>query len=645
MTGHTGVHSVRASRGEHGAILALGALLLTVTLLFVALVIGVSWLSSSHARTQNMANLAAIAALEETMTGGSYTDAVNRVDALLRQNELLGGAMLSGITPGGGDLQWGRWLWSPAEGSCPIDYPCFVPNPNPTNPRDATAVRAEVRTPQGSPLIVPFARLLGQDRFDLVKDATATWSGQCTVVVQDATLSTTFDTHRPSGSSQSLFAFPERNYSCSAASTSASGSIYCGLAATRPSGATDRTIHFQNEYRQVRAGGGAGFLLVDALKDTPSGIEGPEPLRSLFLASHAAFKASFPRSSGTLWRGIGLADDLYPIPANRFLEDPGVIIQATNLDNRGTFDRAGALVDPTISPNLFSFGWYPRAHPGSTPTLDRSTNIIRALERAIEYLDDQGPNGCPVQYHKTIVLATDGVGGCYKSGVGNAASSYTCPANDPFAGFKGHEQQLYGSLIPQLQSKNITVLVYHAGEAVKPHFISRTIPTSNAPSNYRASTSQSFLSLEELHALGYGGAQTPLSAIDPTSDVDGGFALWNCLAECPSCTSTTECRDAYALKNGGVPGNIFRRGSSGLADLATKTGGVFCPLLPLHPSGPGVYIDHDSDPDTPAVLPDNLRAPPGSRQEVAITNESIASQARRCMERMFKKNFILVEEE
>ena len=231
MNGRRGVYSDVARCGERGAILVLGALLLTLTLLFVALVIGVSWLSSSHARTQNMANLAAIAALEETMTGGSYTDAVNRVDALLRQNELLGGTTLSAITPGGGELQWGRWLWSPAEGSCPVDYPCFVPNPNPTNPRDATAVRAAVRTPQGSPLIVPFARLLGRDRFDLVKDATATWSGQCTVVVQDATLSSTFDTHRPSGPARSLFAFPDAGYSCPYTGPSASGAIYCGLGA------------------------------------------------------------------------------------------------------------------------------------------------------------------------------------------------------------------------------------------------------------------------------------------------------------------------------------------------------------------------------------------------------------------------------
>lgn len=94
-------------------------------------------------------------------------------------------------------------------------------------------------------------------------------------------------------------------------------------------------------------------------------------------------------------------------------------------------------------------------------------------------------------------------------------------------------------------------------------------------------------------------------------------------------------RAANPQENGG------HRPTGLMAELAIRTGGYYCPLLPTAPSSN--YADHDGDPNTPRRLVDAARTE-GSQQLQAVEELTPAEQAQWCIGRALGLNPYSIQE-
>lgn len=200
-------------RNTSGVYVALLALMIMALMLFVGLVISVSFLSLNAARLQHVANLVSLAGLEsfaqtdpETVPYYQRTNqALVRVNEIYSMNSLPGiHGTLGGITHvsdqvegGGGSIEFGKWYReTPLSGDpCP-EYPCFVANDPPHEGQDAQANAVRVRLKNNAPFELPFCRLFGNCEEDLRADAIATLAQTCVAFVVDLSRSTFFTTHK-----------------------------------------------------------------------------------------------------------------------------------------------------------------------------------------------------------------------------------------------------------------------------------------------------------------------------------------------------------------------------------------------------------------------------------------------------------------
>ncbi len=641
-------------KNENGISIVLGCVLIFVLVAVAAMAVGLGVVTSSKSRIQNVGNLVALGVLETVTRNAGNGGATARAQQIAQANALPGMKQLGTFREApaagtSGQIDYGNWFFADPDGAggpldpCGSDYPCYV-SAGAYNPA-INAVRVTVNNQINNKIFAPFTGALGYGGGQEQVTATAVLAGQCTVMLMDTSLSMTYQTHRYiqgdiPNSSFAVYPFGGP-VNCAAPANSMEQS-YCNMAPVR-SGAIDPTVHYKDDYRQRSSL--QGPVLVDTFVDdinTPSLYAGPEPMRTLFLGANASLRDLFEGSSGSLWRGLGFENGITQgivsgqvIPINGFATNPGVLVQATNLDNRGTF-QAGPGYNPIAqgrNPNFLDFGWYPRRWAtGAT----EETNIIEAFDVAIASLQNQALSGaCPTFFKKNIVIATDGVGNCVKTG----SNTYTC--SDTFAGYVNYRNQLLGMISQELQRKNISVTVLYAGSHVGPHFKNIVAPTSFIPGD-----GTKYFSLEEALANGYGGYNSPpgQKAFSERPIVDGGYPAW-CASNCSSlpggCNNTT-CQNQYAYNNMGATDVEFREPLSVMAQLAMNTDGTICPLLPLDPIS-SHYIDHDNDSTTPKVLDEAFHT--GPFQTTAITEEDPTQQAIRCIKDNWKNKFFLTEDD
>ena len=673
---------------ENGVSLLLGTFFIFILAGLAALGIGLGFVASGKSRIQNITNLVSLSALEIISKQGSNLNVAARANQIASANRVPGMSPMGDIQErshalpsggSGGSIEYGNWYFSDPDGigaSAPLDpcgvgnYPCFVASAE-YNPQ-VNSVRVTVQNQaSNNPILTPFAGFFGYDGGYVTSKSTAVLAGQCSILLQDVSLSTTYDTHKNPNLPTSVeanpayFVYPASVYPCSSL-TEHFENNYCALEAARAAGSTvDPTIHYQLDYQPRGAVSGAGAvgegqILVDTFVDTnsPTVFEGPEPLRTFFLASNSALRNMFEGSAGSFWAGIGFENGVSNVsptsrwvPSGGFATNPGSLVQATNLDNRGTTDENGSDVSPLVTSNFLNYGWFPHIWINS-PNVDGRTevsNIVEAFEVAIaQFQSTTILSTCPATYRKTIILSTDGVGNCWKTG---GTPSYQC--QDDIVGYNNYINQLLNTVSGELQRKNISVVVLFGGQYVGAHFINRDATASG----YQTETGSNFFGFQEALVNGYGAfAETdPLrKIIDESPEISdpAEYNNWcNSSANCHTAADCTTliCRNRYAMERmgsidtTGAASVKFRQPAAVLAQLAIDTKGIFCPLLPLDPN-PSHYVDHDFDPSTPKVLDDAFREENG-RQEFAITELTPAEQGVLCISKNWKNRFILVEEE
>jgi hypothetical protein len=185
----------------------------------VVLALGLGFLGTSETRLKNSANLAALAALEKFASldrDSPYLDRTNqardRASEILAANTMpgtqgpLGDLVHSGQPDtGGGVITFGTWHTknppgtSDPCGSIGKNYPCFVPNPDPSGALPTStpvdAVLLQVHNQSGNPFVFRLAKLLGKENFTLHARSIAAIVPRCTAYLMDVGQSITWETH------------------------------------------------------------------------------------------------------------------------------------------------------------------------------------------------------------------------------------------------------------------------------------------------------------------------------------------------------------------------------------------------------------------------------------------------------------------
>jgi hypothetical protein len=318
--------------------------------------------------------------------------------------------------------------------------------------------------------------------------------------------------------------------------------------------------HHPDDYK-VRTGTPYGTLVVDTYTM-------PQPLATFLGAFNSSIQllqsqgASSDRAKFLAFKGDII--DEYPGTGRGFTKDLGYLEQLTHTENYGYQGRT------EIQPNFISRGWFGLAVGDPS----QGSNILATLRQARILLADQSL--CPPSAIKSVIIATDGVTNCIPSG-----SGWAC--DKPWSFYREAEKELLfgptpdgpNSVLKELQDARIAVTVLMAGSGLGMNFVNRQ-------------QNGKWLNFSEARSFGLTGL--PTSEIVQADSWEGGGLNSNSFVDYRSCCSSAGCNcatdhcpcgsDETAFLNYGQPGYLFRRPIGVFAELALKTGGYLCQLLP-----------------------------------------------------------------
>jgi hypothetical protein len=737
---------MRRTRREAGVQLVLLAIFVATLIFLIALVTGIGLYAASKSRFQNVANLAALAAVETLLTepinskDNTYAyrsnQAVLRASAILTQNKLPGTlSVLSGVTDfdaapnpnDSGVIQFGRWFNQAPKDQTPCEdikkkYPCFVPVSDLT----ANAVQLRLRTQVGNIFSAPFAH---EAPGKLETSVIGTVSERCTAYVLDTSLSTVEETH-PRCSAEDLdiqtdstgfTKFPTckgprktgyfiyrrdsvqkfngvkwvdkdcSNFTAGSDVALLTGGplsellhfclMYSYNTLDRGTDGVDwlnadvnTQVHYRSDYRDAQVYIDGAW--VDVLVDTYYGgdYRGPEPLRRFMLAFNASLREIKRRSSSADMAFVIALDGHLrnEFPAAGLSSELGRMVQLTNLDNRGIYDRNGNSLLKTVNgtpmdeihPNLLDLGWVP-IEKDAVHAYQGETNLILGLYRAIDKLDEH----CPARSLKNIILATDGLFTCrFREGENFNVHPCSDKGNHEMkklSDYEEGEQWLVGgpkvqnnkkAVLKLLQDKDIALTTLLDGEAIDPNFLNIRNPKVTVCAD--ASGPSCFYTYQLARALGYGGFNAlGVPSTDAAWDARAPFVGILPVLPAGKCgTCTAEEKEWWAKQRAGQTMNgtkiKFRRPNGIFSRLSMDSGGIFCPLLPLsigrNTGGlASDYYNHDNDASTPDILVNRSEVRPVDEMNMySYEMSSKSEQAVSCAQQAVGgAPYILVEEE
>lgn len=645
---------------ENGAVL-LVVVFVTLGLLFLcALAIGLGFVQTSRGKFQNNVNLAALGALAayvESPVSAKIDQAKLRAEAVLAGNPIPGTAQAIGLLgsisdPGpSGYLEYGQWLLREPAGSdpCPGRYPCFLPV-NPLN-EPVNAIRIVANTQEDNGIEVFFGNLLSTSSLNAAANATATLVERCTAYLLDVSPSVHYQTHiisRFDPGSDPIRRCLDPNCSvpffqaasigpahanpalCNDVNFLNSGDTaqrkekyhWCTMEEQRY-GQSSPSKHYRSDYRLVTSK--AGNYYVDAYFDGYDSYPGPQPFSDLFLAFNAALTAVREQASANDKAMVAAFSGLIRSqePATGLTSELDRLIQLTNLNYRGLVDLAGNETQPTF-PNFLDKDWFPVISLGDKA----QTNLVTPLEAAIQILAD-GDN-CSPTAQKSIILATDGLGTCRRTGTQFSGES-ECKFD--WEHYYDAEQQLIGaseSVLTLLQQNQIRLTVLHTGDVVGPNFVNRV-------------RNGEYIDPTKAQAYGLTGFADQSYSSNPSqffdvSNYDGQGHAWN---------PVNDDEFKQNIENGA----IFRRPVGVLGKLAIESGGIYAPLLERRPSsmcgGNPCYICPNHEPtcvESEKIL-DPIYREADRPQEYSTQNLSKGEQAAKAATQTVGGNpYILVEQ-
>lgn len=605
---------MRKSSSERGIYMILMAAAAFVIVALCALAIGLGYLSFNRTIHQNIANLSALAGVEEYVrTQGTYqqktTAALARANYVLSQNTLKGiSAPLGdlGHAPQGGDggtLRFGVWHETdpnyppPTPAPC-AKYPCFVENPPPSAAppgTQANAVRIETRNQTGSapnPILIPFGNVLGKAFGTVNSDSIGVVVDRCVAFLLDVSGSVTGDTHsigalgappNPSPPPQylsdpdtaSLFAYRQAQTITNCLNiTTIEQLIWCNhpthsLLSRDPAAPIDPQFHYRSDYQLHPSP--VGNVMLDKLYQPNEGYFGAEPLSTLLKAFNRAVALLTEQASvGDQALMLVFTGDLVDrIPASGLTKEFGLLTQLTNYENIGVKNKSGLQVTSQLLPNFVHRGWLPIY---GTSSFSTGTNIALAMYEAMNEI----ATNCSPTSKKVIILASDGLSTCSATAPTYAAD---CTPTK-WARYQQARAELLGPILQELQDRQITFGYLLAGAAPGANFINRVNPNWNGANT----DPQYFLTPEQAVSLGYGGAlkSDQFKFFDQASYDNTGAQI-----------QIGSAQEEDAFNNAGQDGWIFGDPNGVLGELALATGGVPCPLLPR--DDVSKYWDHDGD--------------------------------------------------
>ncbi len=657
---------------NRGMYIVSAALLLGALLSLCALVIDMAIIQADREKLNNLANLASLAALDEygrvTREDPAATYDQRVTAAIARANSILSapgnhlrspGLRTAKIGQGVGNVSIGQVFYEDPQNAntakCQNGYPCFVENPSlrlsPEQER-VTAIKVNLSGGSTLPLVRNFfSNFKGSSNF-LTAEAVAASVPRCMVYALDISYSTVGETHStalppPGGTPPSRFVYRIDDKNCGGIDCAVLPSTGLTPAAGRErdkwhwccsdqKGAlpghkalqtrlnremTSPREHFGDDYLQV------GNVFVDSYKRILDGAPaydvrnyyGPEPLTSFLKSFNSGIQRVINESVAGDRIGFIVFDrdivdrlnikDAVPLPA---------LLQLTNPENRGTFAYGWppgvAPGSSTIHPNFIDRGWYPR--PESS-----STNLPLVLWEAIDML-----RSCPSSARKSIVLATDGLTNCVnntKEKNGKPSGEVCGVDGGSFGNSCATLMKDFGGGPPVfdlLRKEKVALTTIIAGQQVIPNF-------ANIP---RPAPATGFMGQQEAITAGYGG----YGWIDPANK----FAPYLPFADFSD--SYGDTKDSVLEINSGDPVAFAGAANAIMITLAFGSGGVFCPLMPVDESltagkskydDNGVYLDSER---VATVLPaDPKVGPPAQWQRFSLTKETMAEQAKRCVEK------------
>jgi hypothetical protein len=613
-----------------------------------------------------------------------------------------------------GTLTLGAWYSQDPDGTgganpCSTGYPCFIAWEIEASPPSLiNAARVEAKNDATNPIIAPFANIFGSATQQVKSIATAALVQRCTAYLLDLSISTTAMSHpvpntfpsvvpgsslggnelrlrwalQPSEENTRLFAFREQvmfrsdpfslldppvppdstaySSACdqpltqrdywlelgnSFPSNNSEGHIWCNTLFSpatpdavpyRPACTSVGTCAavpgtFAQDYRRMNSQ--LGPVWVDTVTD-------PRPLRDFLLAFNSGLRLVREQSTSGDGAAVlpfdGAIRGRYPLSGVTSNFD--ILVQLTNADARGRLSSVQALGggdwrvtqatgwDGEVHPNLIDLGWFPLYNAGGTFA---QTHLSSALDNAISVIQAS----CPSTAKKDIVIATDGLATCSLRG--------GCPLALDFDRFDEAQEEILADasqtsvpenfrLLDRLQRNRIAVTTLLAGASVAPNFLNIRRLVGSPPQNV-------WVELSEAGSLGYGA-----NFFNSNPSVPNFSAL--------GCASAdNEC----AYENVGATGVSFRAPNSVFGQLAFRTGGIFCPLMPIcgnvaladcpNCDTAGFSDCYDAS-KTPPRLRDCARTE-GQPQTCSVTNEDIGAQAARCvLESVGANPYILVEQ-
>lgn len=631
---------VRAEAGVH---VLLASFLIAVCVILAGLVLGIAMLTASKARLQNVANLAALAAIERFLQepalaannnfAGRSSIAITHAGDILTQNKLpgtllnLAGASATADPNLSGQLSFGRWF-NENDGSNPCTrYPCFVTTTaamTEENKMKSNAVRVTLRNQAGNYAFLPFARAFGaEQRQDVDAQAIASVAERCTLFLLDLSFSTNSETHR-----RCLARNPPDPTGWKACTTPRAGyfaykksKVKDGFGNTLGANCTDWTAvsppppslynrelehyciayrngartsaasleHYYTDYVEIPiwVGGRWETYLIDTYVNPTANYRGPEPLSRFFLAFNAALREMAVRSSSADRAGMlafeANARDMFPIGSLGMLREMGSLIQLTNFYNLGARTHNGVIYQdhaPARHPNFADRGWLPVEGLSDT-------NILQALYLAIERLH----GACPARSRKSIVLATDGLINCrYRStdtpGAGCSGDTYKIDSGNYDHYAEAEQWLLGGGYVTGAGSESVLDLARRREVAITVMLDGASVQPNiiyrRNPAAVDCDKERCFLTSELARAFGVGGF-TPASGGGHTATADTRTSFFDISSVWPATEATQT--DAVA-RNKAIedrPGYLFRRPNGLFGRLALDSGGVFCPLMPPDP--------------------------------------------------------------
>jgi len=364
-------------------------------------------------------------------------------------------------------------------------------------------------------------------------------------------------------------------------------------------------VHYQSDYA-VRTVPGKGDILVDVLSEGTSGYFGPEPMADSYLGMNAALRTMLQSSTGGD-QALFLAfskNIVYRWPANGVSTDLAYLIKLTNLDNRGTITKAGAVLTPESHPNLIDQGLF----PSSDQSLARS-NIPLAMDAAISVMQ----RACEPTSTKIIFLFSDGFSSCARDfGSGLATYqpdtskitelqgsselyNYTCgdlsakpqASTSDYRHFGASLDQIQGpgqftdfqgrdAILTRLQKTGIKFYPVIAGKMAAPSEENTMFETKPGSNQFRRMTQ------DDAALMGWGSVN---SAWNSPKQFFSGFIYfpgWYHVPDVPGDTDDYWRDDpgSWACANVGKPGFYCAGGSKALGKVALDSGGRHCGLRP-----------------------------------------------------------------